>query len=72
MGEVWIFSGTMHSNIDLCEIHIFSQKELAQLFSEVGNVQDCHLQPQDGRASGYTYGLVDFTCTLIQVRLIIR
>ena len=34
----------------------FWQKELVQLFSEVGSVQDAHLQP--GKDRGYTYGSV--------------
>ena len=40
----------------------FSQKELVHLFSEVGSVQDVHLQPQ--RDGSYTYGLV-LVCVLV-------
>lgn len=41
-----------------------------QLFSEVGNVQDCHLQPQEGRGGGYTYGLVYLNWPLIPLFLV--
>ncbi|KAJ7363316.1 hypothetical protein OS493_011603 [Desmophyllum pertusum] len=41
------------------------KKELVQLFSEVGNVQDVHLQP--AAKGSYTYGFIRF-CTLDECR----
>ncbi|XP_066017713.1 uncharacterized protein [Pocillopora verrucosa] len=41
-----------------CDI---TKKELVQLFGEVGNVQDVHLQPS--RGGNYTYGFIRY-CTL--------
>lgn len=45
-----------------CDI---TKKELVQLFSEVGSVQDIHLQPAKER--GFTYGFIRF-CTLDECR----
>jgi len=42
--------------------HDITKKELVQLFCQVGNVQDCHLQPRDHGKGGYTYGLVHCAC----------
>ncbi|XP_078369470.1 uncharacterized protein LOC144653369 isoform X2 [Oculina patagonica] len=47
--------------------HDITKKELVQLFSEVGNVQDVHLQPPNVKGGGYTYGFVRF-CTLDECR----
>ena len=51
-----ILSGTAQSYF--VESMLSLQKELVQLFNEVGNVQDVHLQPSIAKGGSYTYGLV--------------
>ena len=62
VSKIWPLATCKNKIIKLCEIHVFSQKELVQLFCQVGNVQDCHLQSREEKG-GYTYGLV--TCIWI-------
>lgn len=56
------YQETFHTQLFMVNHFFFSfelgffQKELVQLFSEVGNVQDAHLQA--GKSRGFTFGSV--------------